>query len=126
MRQVGISELGAFFHFKLAPLRIRRDMAMLGLIHRSVLCCGTPVFERFSRLAAYPGRNSRRWHSKRLHDPREAHHTDILARSALGLIRVYNPLPEYVVQKTSVKEFQHSLQGIAMQRAQAQGARQWI
>ena len=35
VRQLGLSEEGAFMHFNLAPLCVRRDIGMLGLIHRA-------------------------------------------------------------------------------------------
>ena len=37
LKQVGISEMDALISFHLAPLASRRDMAMLGAIHRAVL-----------------------------------------------------------------------------------------
>ena len=37
LRKVGISEIDALVHFKLAPLASRRDIAMLGVIRRAVL-----------------------------------------------------------------------------------------
>ena len=37
LREIGISNEEAFTDYHLAPLTSRRDMAMLGLIHRSVL-----------------------------------------------------------------------------------------
>ena len=39
LREVGLSESEALHRFKLAPLPARRDMAMLGLLHR--VCHGT-------------------------------------------------------------------------------------
>ena len=37
LHDVGVNEVDALVHFRLAPLSARRDMAMLGLIHRTVL-----------------------------------------------------------------------------------------
>ena len=37
LRECGLSDEEALLHFNLAPLETRRDIAMLGLIHRSVL-----------------------------------------------------------------------------------------
>ena len=42
LRKVGISEIDAIVNFKLAPLASRRDIAMLGVIHRAVLGEGPP------------------------------------------------------------------------------------
>ena len=41
----GLTELDALMHMNLAPLQTRRDIAMLGIIHRSVLGCGPPQFK---------------------------------------------------------------------------------
>ena len=37
LKKVGISEVDALINFELAPLASRRDIAMLGAIHRAVL-----------------------------------------------------------------------------------------
>ena len=62
-----VSKLDALLHFNLAPLRWRRDIAMLGLIHRSVLGVGPPHFRKFfmrSNISANAGRH--RWQLKEL------------------------------------------------------------
>eukprot|EP00959_Pyramimonas_sp_CCMP1952_P459971 9479114-Pyramimonas_sp.AAC.1 len=46
-----MSELDAIFSFLLAPLATRRDIAILGMIHRTVLCLGPNVFQQFFCLA---------------------------------------------------------------------------
>ena len=47
-RAVGLSREDCLLQFNLAPLRSRRDIAMLGVIHRSVLGIGPPHLDRFS------------------------------------------------------------------------------
>ena len=37
LRQLGVSGMAALVHFNLAPLSSRRDIPMLGLIHRTLL-----------------------------------------------------------------------------------------
>ena len=44
---IGVSELVALTVFNLAPLRTRRGMAMLGVIHRAVIGQGPPHFANF-------------------------------------------------------------------------------
>ncbi len=39
LRDVGVDEVAALAEFHLAPLQVRRDIAMLGLIHRTALGC---------------------------------------------------------------------------------------
>ena len=46
---LGLSALDALVHFKLAPLRSRRDIALLGMIHRSVLGLGPEHFHQYIR-----------------------------------------------------------------------------
>ena len=44
LRECGLSDEEALLHLNLAPLETRRDIAMLGLIHRSVFGCGPRHF----------------------------------------------------------------------------------
>ncbi len=44
LREAGLSELDSLMIFRLAPLLARRDMAMLGLIHRTALGKGPAHF----------------------------------------------------------------------------------
>ena len=49
LRELGLSELAALVHCQLAPLTSRRDMSMLGLIHRTVVGHGPKQFQKFIR-----------------------------------------------------------------------------
>ncbi len=49
LRQTGLSETDALVHFNLAPPSTRRDIAMLGIIHRTLLVAKGPrIFADFS------------------------------------------------------------------------------
>ena len=48
IREIGISAEDALLHFNLAPLEARRDIAMLGVIHRAVLKQGPAQLHKFS------------------------------------------------------------------------------
>ena len=114
---------------KLAPLRVRRDIAMLGLIHRTVLGKGPAQFQDFFKpdeLAKREGSGKHRLHLKLL----ALHWSDFalpgsrpaayLDQSAHGLIRFYNKLPANIVERCScVSSFQKSLQELVLHRAQA-------
>ena len=50
LRKVGISEIDAIVNFKLAPLASRRDIVMLGVIHRAVLGEGPPQLRELLNL----------------------------------------------------------------------------
>ena len=122
LRELGISEEEALLSHNLAPLNSRRDIAMLGVIHRTVRGIGPPHFQRFFRLRVAPlaepvTRQARRRHGFQLEDPRDGTHTEMLVRSALGLIGVYNLLPQACVDEPSVKGFQSALQCLLKERA---------
>ena len=55
LRKAGVTTLEGLMVFNLAPLAARRDMAMLGLIHRTVLGKGPEQFRNFfSKLLSLP------------------------------------------------------------------------
>ena len=47
LQAAGVTEVEALINFHLAPLSARRDMALLGLIHRTVLGKGPSQFKKF-------------------------------------------------------------------------------
>ena len=125
--ELGVSEVDALLIFNLAPLPSRRDMAMLGVIRRCVLGYGPEQLRQFFRhdsgYVATRSRSGQRRHGKQLIDPRGPRFSERLRRSALGLVAVYNLLPQSVVDSFSVSSFQSQLQ--AMLREQAQHTQQW-
>ena len=114
LRELGVSETDALLTHNLAPLAARRDIAMLGVIHRATLQKGPPQLHRFFRRAAeLPFERTRAdaaRHSRHLEDPRQGRFLEILKRSALGLVAIYNLLPAEVVLETDVSRFQGQLQ----------------
>ena len=116
LKEVGVSEVDALIAFKLAPLKCRRDMAMLGLIHRTVLGKGPHHFQtyffRASPRAQRDTRAARRRHTKQLHNPRGPAFSEQLRRSVLGLVAVYKLLPQEAVATESVSQFQGYLQSM--------------
>ena len=102
LRDVGVDDVTALVHFHLAPLSTRRDIAMLGLIHRTVRGKGPSQFTDFFRRDPQ--------HSAKLIDPRASSRSPLIKRSALGLVAVYNLLPHNVVCAKSVSAFQRGLQ----------------
>ena len=121
LREIGVSETEALLQHSLAPLRARRDMAMLGVIHRTVLGLGPPHFQHFFRRRGGGQRHLTRLdcrrHSRQLVDPRDGSHSMLLTRSAFGLISVYNLLPQCIVDESSVKGFQSALQSMLKAKA---------
>ncbi len=115
LRDISVDVESAFLQHNLAPLSTRRDIAMLGVIHRAVLGKGPPQFKRFFHCELVPSRHlntrlSSRMHSRRVHEYTHGRYLDIVKRSALGLASVYNILPGDIVAIDSVCGFQRGLQ----------------
>ena len=100
LKVIGVDEVTALNKFHLAPLTTRRDIAMLGLIHRTAMGKGPAQFKEFFK---------RDPHSKVLHDPRSDCNAPITKRSALGLVAIYNMLPPRVLRSKTVSAFQKKL-----------------
>ena len=116
LKAIGISKKQALDMYKLAPLNARRDMAMLGVIHRAVLGEGPAQIQKYFQLSSenlHPnGRNLLRRHNRQLSSYRKGKFLETTARSILGLVDVYNMLPQKIVDAGSVKIFQGMLQGL--------------
>ncbi|CAE8622387.1 unnamed protein product [Polarella glacialis] len=114
LRELNLAEEDAFLNFNLAPLSLRRDIAMLGLIFKCAKGEAHPklceMFPRSTepqhRLAT---RTSEARHSCQLHDQASNSRLDVLQRSVLGLVKVYNLLPQSFVDSSSVQSFQRKL-----------------
>jgi len=120
--QVGIPAESALLDFNLAPLSMRRDLAMLALLHKVFL--GTapePIGELFrprsGTLDSFCFSVPFRTNCRQLHDPVAPSHPVIIKRSVFGFIRVYNRLPSHVLDAMSPKIFQHRLQNLAKKAA---------
>ena len=116
LRQIDLSDIDALIHFHLAPLATRRDVAMLGVIHRTVIGEGPSHFHEFFRLSGPSGRRyGRQRHNKQLEDVCDRSNCpNYFLQSVFGLIAIYNLLPQYVVEAKSIKLFQRRLQEIVV------------
>ena len=131
-KAVGCTEEELLQHWNLAPLATRRDVAMLGLVHRTVLGKGPRHFQRFFRrreggqAASFwtRGAEKRQEHGRQLEEVPYTHCPELLRRSALGLVKVYNMLPAHVVQAGTVKDFQSNLQELLKERVRS-GCEDW-
>ena len=111
---MGVDDIPALTEFNLAPLAARRDIVMLGLAHRTILGKGPKQFqEYFKRDETY-----------RLEDPRKTIGGEMVKRSALGLVAIYNLLPDDMKKAADVKNFQRELQSLMKSRAET-GCEDW-
>ena len=125
--RVGLSEEIAFSQYNLAPLKLRRNIAALGFIHRSAIGKSHPeIAQLFPHRAAaphsFPTRLANDRHCFQLDDRCDGTHNDLLHRSLFGMVRVYNLLPKRAAEKDTVRNFQKELTAIAMERC---GSPQW-
>ena len=124
VRELGLSAEEAFLQYNLAPFSLRRDVAMLGLLHKCTLGLAHPQLCKLFPLAEplprrYQTRAALRAHERQLPDRTQGRHSELLRRSAFGLARVYNRLPAGVVANNCVKGFQHDLTALARERCTA-------
>ena len=126
LEEVGLSEIDALVHYALAPLGCRRDMAIMGLLHRinnneapeSMSAYFFPEYRvMFPR--GFRERHLRR--NRQLHDYRDGSDSRIFQRSIFGLINAYNLLPQCVVDLKSTHTFQHHLQRALKEAASIDG-----
>ena len=134
LREIGLSDVEALLDYRLAPLDVRRDIATLGLLHRVNLgLVSEQMAELFPKvgerpvLGDFPGarvRSAVSFHNRQLFDRITANSSEQLRRSILGMVRVYNTLPQHCVEPDSVKKFQRRLQFCVMERAK-EGNEEW-
>ena len=135
LEAAGMSDVEALNNCRLAPLTCRRDMALLGLIHRSVLGRGPPHFAEFFQPDVQARENPRSKHRLQLQEHTGGHWSDFafpnwrpadyVSNSLLGLVSVYNRLPAEIVEASGcVSSFQSALQMFLSGKANA-GCLDW-
>ena len=129
LTELGLPPEEALARFNLAPLTARRDISMLGLLHRIVLGKAPLQFSKHVCKATRPNfprdlRAPDKRHSKQLHDPIDGTNLPIVQRSVLGLVYTYNALPQHVVDAKTVCCFQRRLQWCLLRLTTA-GASDW-
>ena len=104
----------AFFQFNLAPLALRRDIAMLGFLHK----CNLPNAHPHIRRLFPPMGATRDTHKRSIwiilsFETGPTFHAAVLSRSIFHLTHVYNALPQHIASINDVSQFQHALTHIA-------------
>ena len=116
LQSLDVTSTEALMEYHVAPLSSRRDIAMLGVIHRAVLGDGPDHFRKFFIIEGgnvHPGgREDVRRHSFQLQTYRRGHFLELASNSILGLVDIYNLLPASVVAAKTVRNFQQRLQGM--------------
>ena len=109
-----MTEAMAFLDFNFAPAALRRDIGILGFLHKRVLGqCHVAIQRMFPFIAPQP-----RWHDKQLDSQIDgcSSRPVLFCRSLFGMVAVYNRLPQDIVDSTSVKQFQAKLTHLAKQK----------
>ena len=121
LREIGLSAEESLEEYALAPLRSRRDISMLGLVHKSALGLNAPQFNAFfKRTTVRTVARTRRTataHARQLTDTLGTLRLEVTRRSALGLVPIYNLLPSSVTGCDNVRDFQKGLQQILKREA---------
>jgi len=124
LREIGVTEQQAFVRFNLAPLQLRRDIAMLGLLFKAATGQAHPTLCAIFPKAVLPPpyyatRAASNRHGLQLFSRCDGSHTSRLGRSIFGLIEVFNALPPSLMEAGNVSQFQANLQRLARQRCEA-------
>ena len=99
LNDLNILTIDTFLVFNLAALACRRDIAMPGLIHRTVLGTGPNHFYSWIEVDINPPRLSQRLNptqGRRIVERPDLIRLEIGQWSLFGLIRIYNLLPETI------------------------------
>ena len=107
-------------------------MAMLGALHKLNLGLAPKQMQELFPLVGTRveplWKHRLRWwrplHNKQLQTPATYRSSDVMKRSVFGLANLYNALPQFVVDKTSVKAFQKTLQD-ALSKLAAANTEEW-
>ena len=111
-----LSPSEAFLSHNLAPLSLRRSIAMLGFLYKCVrgvaptLCCSLFTLDnrRNENL-----RSNERLHKFQLVDPVGVSASPLLRRSIYSLVTFWNHLPQDVITASSIKSFQSRISDLA-------------
>ena len=118
----------------MAPLKLRRDIALLGFLHKRVLGRAHPSFATlfpFAPLRTSPirqhDRTVRARHNKQLdnHFRLIMNQEQLWQRSAFGAVFAYNRLPQDIVDFEDISEFQSALTSHAKALCQTRHAHWW-
>ena len=115
LKEIGLSEEEAFLQYNVAPLGLRRNIGMLGLLFKIATGQAHPAFNEFFPRVSRPKVDYQMrhvYHELQLReivlDSRSAA-PGVMQRSLFGLVRAFNRLPLEFVDTKSVASFQSGL-----------------
>ena len=112
LEELGLDTQKAFLDYNFAPLDVRRNIGILGLLHKRVLGLSHPIFQEllpfFGDVFGYQieGRHGRQLYGQFLE---VSFQYDIFQRSIFAMCSVYNNLSQDVVDEPTVSLFQSRL-----------------
>ena len=121
VEEIGLAESVAFIDYNFAPPVLRRNIGILGMLHKRVLGQCHPDFDTllpwFVQRFGYTIQGK---HDKQLYNHRlevQLQH-GLFQRSIFAVVDFYNDLPQQIVDCPSVNSFQKQLTKIARERCQ--------
>ena len=119
LSKLGLTDQQAFLDFNFAPTALRRNVAVLGLLHKRVLGQSHRTLEELLPFYSQRFDSPRGFgHTKQLYGQwlEATHHRRLFGNSIFQMVDIYNNLPQYVVDTLSVSAFQHLLTNKARER----------
>ena len=120
IRKIGVSDREAFLEHNFMPCILRRNIAILGLLHKRVIGQCHSSFEQLLPWYSHKFDVPRGiGHNKQLyaHWLEVTQHPAFFSRSIFSMVDFYNNLPQYVVDSESASRFQTFLTEIAGNRS---------
>ena len=113
LHELGISEKDAFLNHNFAPLSLRREIELLGFLHKRVLNQCHPAIAATLPFATHT--TNPEWHTRQLynHSYETPCRVELFKRSILALVGIYNRLPQNCVDSPNVMIFQRTLTRMA-------------
>ena len=119
LHKLDLSNRDAFLKFNFAPTILRRNIGVLGFLHKRVLGLSHPSIEKLLPWYAQRFDEPRNLgHNKQLygHSVEISHQRSLFNRSIFAMVDIYNNLPQEIVDASSVKIFQSLLTKVAKER----------
>ena len=116
LKEINVSEEHAFLEHNFASPTLRRNIGILGLLHKRVLGKCHAIYQKLLPFSSDVfGFLREGEHSKQLYDHclEIQYQQDLWRRSIFCMTRIYNRLPQYVVDMPSVSIFQSALTRMA-------------